>query len=46
MRSHIAKLDFDPVVGELMLNHAISDELEKAYKRYDFWPERIAAAEH
>jgi hypothetical protein len=31
--------------SELMLNHSISNDLQRRYDLYDFWLERIEAAE-
>jgi hypothetical protein len=39
------KLGVDRTVAELMLNHAISDELQRRYDLYQYWEERLAAAD-
>jgi integrase len=45
MRTGLSKLGINLTVSELMLNHAIGDELQRTYDLYDYWDERLAAAE-
>jgi integrase len=45
MRTGLSQLGINRTVSELMLNHAISDELQRTYDLYDYWPERLAAAD-
>ena len=44
MRTGLSRLGVDPTLSELMLNHAISDELRAIYDRAEYWQERVKAA--
>jgi integrase len=44
LRTGLGRLGVDRTVGELLLNHAISDELTAIYDRADYWQQRVAAA--
>lgn len=44
MRTGLGSLGVDRTISELMLNHAIADDLEATYDRGEYWPERVAAA--
>ena len=45
MRTGLGRLGVDPIIAELLLNHAISDELRQIYDRGDYWKRRMRAAE-
>lgn len=45
VKSGLAALGVEPIVSELMLNHALADALEAAYNKHDYWPERVEAAQ-
>jgi integrase len=44
MRTGLGRLGVDRVVAELLLNHAVSDELAQIYDRGDYWKLRVKAA--
>jgi integrase len=44
MRTGLGNLSVEPVVAELLLNHAISDELKAIYDRAEYWQPRVEAA--
>jgi integrase len=44
MRTGLGNLGVDRDVSELLLNHAISDELAAIYDRGDYWQKRVEAA--
>jgi integrase len=44
MRTGLGHLGVDRIVCELLLNHAVSDELTQAYDRGDHWRARVEAA--
>ena len=44
MRTGLGQLGVDRVVAELLLNHAVSDELEQIYDRGDYWRARAEAS--
>jgi integrase len=44
MRTGLGRLGVDRVVAELLLNHAVSDELAQIYDRGDYWRARVDAA--
>jgi integrase len=44
MRTGLGQLGVDRVVAELLLNHAVSDELTQIYDRADYWQQRVDAA--
>jgi integrase len=44
MRTGLGRLDVDRIISELLLNHAISDELTAIYDRADYWQQRVEAA--
>jgi integrase len=44
MRTGLGRLGVDRVTAELLLNHAISDELTQIYDRAEYWRQRIEAA--
>lgn len=44
VRTGLGRLGVDPQVSELLLNHAISDELSATYDRGDYWRQRVEAA--
>jgi integrase len=44
MRTGLGRLGVDRDVSELLLNHAISDELAAIYDRGDYWQKRVEAA--
>ena len=33
----------DPIIAELILNHALQGDLAKAYDRHDYWRRRVEA---
>jgi integrase len=43
-RTGLGRLGVDRVVSELLLDHAVSDELAKIYDRGDYWHLRVEAA--
>jgi integrase len=43
MRTGLGALDVDPIIAELMLNHALQGDLAKAYDRHDYWRRRVEA---
>jgi integrase len=45
VRTGLGKLGVDRVIAELLLNHAISDELTAIYDRADYWQQRVEAAQ-
>lgn len=45
MRTGLGRLGVDRVIAELLLDHAISDELAAIYDRGAYWPARVAAAQ-
>jgi integrase len=44
MRTGLGRLGVDRVLAELLLNHAISDELSAIYDREEYWTQRVEAA--
>jgi integrase len=44
MRTGLGRLGADRIVAELLLNHAISDELTAIYDRAEYWQQRVEAA--
>jgi hypothetical protein len=44
MRSGLSALGIERDIRELLLNHALSDELAQRYDRAERWPERVSAA--
>ena len=44
MRTGLGNLGVDRVVAELLLNHAVSDELAQIYDRGEYWQARVKAA--
>jgi integrase len=44
MRTGLGRLGVDRVIAELLLNHAISDELTAIYDRAEYWQQRTEAA--
>ena len=44
VRTGLGKLGVDRVIAELLLNHAISDELTAIYDRAEYWQQRVEAA--
>jgi integrase len=44
MRTGLGHLGVDRVVAELLLNHAVSDELTAIYDKGDYWRARVEAA--
>jgi integrase len=44
MRTGLGRLGVDRIVSELLLNHAISDELTAIYDRAEYWAQRVDAA--
>jgi integrase len=44
MRSGLGALGVEPVISELMLNHAVSDNLARIYDRGEYWQQRMEAA--
>lgn len=44
MRTGLGRLGVDPVISELLLNHAVSDELTAIYDRGEYWQQRVDAA--
>jgi integrase len=44
MRSGLSALGVDATTAELMLNHAVNDELAQAYDRHDYWRRRVDTA--
>jgi integrase len=44
MRTGLGRLGVDRVIAELLLNHAVSDELAAIYDRGDYWRKRVKAA--
>lgn len=45
MRTGLGKLGVEPVVAELLLDHAISDELARIYDRGSYWQARVDASQ-
>jgi integrase len=45
VRTGLGKLGVDRVIAELLLNHAISDELTAIYDRAEYWQQRTEAAQ-
>jgi integrase len=43
MRSGLGALGVEPLVSELLLNHAVSDELTRIYDRGEYWQPRVEA---
>ena len=43
MRTGLGALDVDPIIAELILNHALQGDLAKAYGRSDYWRRRVEA---
>ena len=43
MRTGLGALDVDPIIAELILNHALQGDLAKAYDRHDYWRRRVEA---
>jgi integrase len=46
VRTGLGRLGVEPVVAELLLNHAVSDELIAIYDRGEYWQQRAEAAAH
>lgn len=44
MRSGLSAAGIERDIRELLLNHALSDELAQRYDRAERWPERVSAA--
>ena len=44
LRTGLGRLGVDRVIAELLLNHAVSDELTAIYDRGDYWRARVEAA--
>jgi integrase len=44
MRTGLGRFGVDRVIAELLLNHAISDELTAIYDRAEYWQQRVEAA--
>jgi integrase len=44
VRTGLGRLGVDPQTSELLLNHAIGDELAATYDRGDYWRQRVEAA--
>lgn len=44
VRTGLGRLGVDQEIAELMLNHAVSDELQAVYDRGDYWAKRVDAA--
>jgi integrase len=44
MRTGLGRLGVDHTTAELLLNHAISEELRAIYDRGDYWKKRVEAA--
>jgi integrase len=45
VRTGLGQLGVNPVVAELLIDHAISDDLRAIYDRAEYWPQRIEAAQ-
>ena len=45
MRTGLGRLGVDQEIAELMLNHAVSNELQAVYDRGDYWTRRREAAD-
>jgi hypothetical protein len=45
VRTGLGKLGVDRVVAELLIDHAISDDLAAIYDRGDYWHLRVEAAQ-
>jgi integrase len=45
MRTGLGRLGVDRVISDLLLDHAISDELAAIYDRGAYWPARVEAAQ-
>jgi integrase len=45
MRTGLGRLGVEPVVSELLLDHAISDELTRTYDRGAYWADRVEASQ-
>jgi integrase len=45
MRTGLARLAVDRNVSEMILNHRLPGDLERAYNLYSYWDERLEAAE-
>jgi integrase len=44
MRTGLGRLGVEPIVSQLLLNHAVSDELTAIYDRGEYWQQRVDAA--
>jgi integrase len=44
VRTGLGRLGVEPQISELLLNHAIGDELAATYDRGDYWRQRVEAA--
>lgn len=44
VRTGLGRLGIEPQIAELLLNHAVSDELTAVYDRGDYWQRRADAA--
>jgi hypothetical protein len=44
MRTGLGALGVEPVIAELLLDHAVSDELAKIYDRGEYWQQRVEAS--
>ena len=44
MRTGLGRLGVDRIIAELLLNHAISDELTAIYDRAEYWQQRVEVA--
>jgi integrase len=44
VRTGLGKLGVEPVIAEMLLNHAISDDLAARYDRGEYWHQRCEAA--
>lgn len=45
MRTGLGRLGVDRIIAELLLDHAISDDLAKIYDRGSYWPHRVEATQ-
>lgn len=45
MRTGLGRLGVEPVVAELLIDHAISDELARIYDRGAYWQARVDSAQ-
>lgn len=45
MRTGLGRLGVEPVIAELLLDHAISDDLARIYDRGAYWEKRVEASQ-